>query len=133
MHMIEIESVENFKRSAAGRARKQPPYWRAYRSSVELNGRDIHVQVRPGQEAAFEKKWKSTLKQQRHLLSGTMLRYILVDGQSPTTVHIWLAWKDNEADEEELARELAAFKADFADVLDWETEQESSLKGLLYT
>jgi len=133
MHMIQIESVQNFKRSASGRARTQSPPWRVYRSGIRLEGKSIQVQIRFGQKEAFEKKLRMIREGQRYRLNGTMLRYILVDEQPPETVHIWLAWKDNEADEGDLERELTDFRAEFADVLDWETERESSLKGLLYT
>jgi len=133
MLMVPIAEIERFKRYPSGRVRKQPPPWRAYRSGIELKGRELHVRIRAGREVDFEKKWQAMRQGQDHLLNGTMLRYILVNEQKPTLVHIWLAWKDNEADEEELERELAAFKSNFADVLDWETMQEEPLKGLLYT
>lgn len=132
-YVIREEAVEDFKRSPAGRLRTQPPPWRAYGSGIHLKGRGIQVQIRPGQEETFEKKLQAMREEQTHLLSGTMLRHILLEEDEPARVHIWLEWKDNEADEETLARELADFKAEFADVLDWGTEQSSSLKGLLYT
>jgi hypothetical protein len=74
------------------------------------------------------------LKRQAHRLTGTMQRYIMVEKDAPLRVHIWLAWKDNEMpDGEAWQRELAEFKAEFADVLDWGTERSSELLGLLYT
>ncbi|HLZ56842.1 MAG TPA: helix-turn-helix domain-containing protein [Ktedonosporobacter sp.] len=133
-YLISIESVEQFKRQPVGRARKQPPPWRVYRSAITLQSTSMQVQIRAGQEAAFKKKLQGLREKQEHLLTGSMQRYIQQDERDPSTIQIWLVWKDNELpDEQTRERELAAFKAAFADVLDWETERESSLKGLLYT
>jgi quinol monooxygenase YgiN len=90
--------------------------------------------MRPGQEAAFLEKLREMNKRQEHLLTGSMERYIQQDEGDPSMIHIWLVWKDNELpDEGKQEREMAAFKAAFADVLDWESERTSTLKGLLYT
>jgi len=133
-YMIPIKAVEDFRRSARGRARTEPPQWRVYDRGIQLKGKGIQVQIRPGQEAVFEQKLRTMREEERHLLRGTMLRYVLVDEDEPGMVHIWLAWKDNERpDEEEWERELAEFRADFADVLDWTTERASRLRGLVYT
>ena len=133
-YLIAIEDIEEFKRQPSGRVRTQPPPWRVYRSAITLQSTSMQVQIRAGQEAAFKKKLQELREKQEHLLTGSMQRYIQQDERDPSTIQIWLVWKDNELpDEQTRERELAAFKAAFADVLDWETERESSLKGLLYT
>src|SRR5579859_3875322 len=133
-YLISIADIEEFKRQPAGRVRAQPPPWRIYQSAISLQSTCIEVQIRPGQEGALKQKLRELREWQEHLLTGTMQRYIQQDERDPLLIQIWLVWKDNELpDEETRARELAAFKAQFADVLDWETERESSLKGLLYT
>ena len=133
-YLISIDDVEEFKRHPAGRARTQPPPWRIYQSAITLQSTCIEVQIRPGQEGALKQKLQGLRERQEHLLTGSMQRYIQQDERDPSLIQIWLVWKDNELpDEETRARELAAFKAQFADVLDWGTERERVLKGLLYT
>src|SRR5690348_16376959 len=55
-YMIEEQAVEDFKRNPPGRARKQPPRWRAYSSRINTLGTGIQVQIRPGQQEAFKRK-----------------------------------------------------------------------------
>src|SRR5579859_148193 len=55
-YMIPIKAVENFKRFARGRARTEPPLWRVYDRGIQLKGRGMQVQMRAGQEKAFEEK-----------------------------------------------------------------------------
>ena len=132
--MIPIEAVEQFKRAPAGRARTQPPMWRTYRSSIKLLGTGIEVHICPGQEAALEKKLKAMSKGKKHLLTGSIQRYIMRDKADETLVSIWLVWKDNELpDEATHKQEIEAFKAEFADVLDWDTAVFSSKEGVVYT
>lgn len=134
MWMIPIEAVEQFKRAPAGRARKQPPVWRTYRSSINLLGTGIEVHIRPEQEEALEKKLKAMSKGKTHLLTGSIQRYIMRDKTDRTLVSIWLVWKDNELpDEATHEQEMEAFQAEFSDVLDWDTAVFSSKEGVVYT
>lgn len=134
MWMIPIEAVEQFKRAPAGRARTHPPKWRTYSSGIKLLGTSIEVHIRSGQEEALEKKLEAMLRGRRHLLTGSIQRYILRDKADETLVSIWLVWKDSEMPDERVQQqELEAFKAEFADVLDWETAVYSSKEGIVYT
>ncbi|WP_165423330.1 helix-turn-helix domain-containing protein [Ktedonosporobacter rubrisoli] len=134
LHMIPIEDVEAFQRQPSGRVRKQPPAWRLYRSNIQLGSTAIRVQIRPGQQEAFQEKLKALLEQQAHLLTGSIQRYIFEDEDAPASVQIWLVWKSNELpDTATHEQELAALQAELADVLDWDTAQFSHLHGLLYT
>ncbi len=134
MLMIPIEAVEQFRRSPTGRARTQPPKWRAYSRGINLLGTEIEVCIRPGQEAALQKKLRAMLKTERHRFTGSVQRYIFKDKKDPLLVTIWLVWKDSEMPDEEMQqKEMAAFKDEFADVLDWDTAVVSSKEGIVYT
>ncbi len=47
---------------------------------------------------------------------------------------IWLIWKDTEMPDEAIReRNLDTFKAELADMLDWETAEFSIKEGIIYT
>jgi len=55
-----------------------------------------------------------------------MARYVFKEDTYFTSVSIWLVWKDTEMSDEAIREEeLTAFKAELADVLDWETALQS--------
>ncbi len=134
MFFIPKEAVERFKLSPPGRVRKQPPAWRVYNSRSKLLRTDIQVQVRDGQQARLMQKLRTIYKGKRHPFTGTIQRYVMRDTAHPTNIEISLVWKDTEMpDEATRQRELEAFKAELADVLDWETALYSTKEGIIYT
>jgi hypothetical protein len=69
-----------------------------------------------------------------HVSSTTIQRYIFKDDISPSEMSIWLIWKDTEKlDNATRDKELTAFKAELADVLNWETAQIRTKEGIIYT
>jgi excisionase family DNA binding protein len=132
--LLKREAVQQFKPNITGRPRKKEPAWRVYRGGSTVLGTDIQVQIRPGKQNQLVEKLKAIYKGQRHTFPGTIQRYVFKDDVSPAVVTILLIWKDTEMPEEE-AREknLVAFKAELADVLDWETAQISTKEGIIYT
>ena len=133
-YMIPLEAVEQFKLNPPGRLRTRAPAWRVYHARSKLLGMDIQVQVRPGQQERLLEKLSAVQEENRHTFPGTVARYILKDGPSFTTVSIWLIWKDTEmADEVTREQDFAAFRAEFADVLQWETAHTSLQEGVIYT
>jgi hypothetical protein len=132
--MIPIHAVEEFKHNPPGRVRKHPPDWRVYNSRSKLLRTDIRVQVRDGQQAKLMQKLRAIYKGKRHLFTGTIQRYVLKDAAHPANIEISLVWKDTEMpDEATRQQELEAFKAELADVLDWETAECSTKEGIIYT
>ncbi len=133
-YMIPQESVEQFKQNPPGRSRTRAPLWRVYNIRSKLLSLDIEVQVLPGQEERLIEKLRAIQEGNRHIFPGTMARYIFKERASFSIVSIWLIWKDtempNEAKREE---ELTAFKAELADVLDWETAVQHTKEGIIYT
>ncbi len=94
----------------------------------------MQVQVRPGKQDQLIEKLKAIYKGQRHTFPGTIQRYVFKDDISPTVVSILLVWKDTEMPDKAMReRNLAAFKAELADVLDWDTAQISTKEGIIYT
>ena len=132
--LLQTEAVKQFKPNITGRPRKKEPHWRVYRGESSVLGTDILVQIRPGKEQQLIEKLRAIYKEQRHTFPGTIQRYILKDECSPTTVSIWLIWKDTEMpDESTRERNLAAFQAELNDVLNWGTAQISTKEGIIYT
>jgi hypothetical protein len=77
---------------------------------------------------------KAIYKGQRHTFPGTIQRYIFKDDVFPVAINILLIWKDTEMpDEEAREKNLAAFQAELADALDWETAQITTKEGIIYT
>lgn len=133
-YVIPKQAMEDFKRNPPGRIRKKPPLWRVHDSRIKLLVTEMRVQVRAGQGALFEQKLQTIYEGQQHTFTGTAQRFIFKNTSSPELVTILLLWKDNEMpDEATQQRELAAFKAAFADVLDWETAEMCLHEGMIYT
>lgn len=132
--LLRKEAVEQFKPNITGRPRKKEPLWRVYQGGSTVLGTEIQVQVREGQQAQMIEKLRAMYAGQRHTFPGTIQRYILKDDASPATVSIWLVWKDTEMpDEATRERDLKAFQAELADVLDWATAKISTKEGIIYT
>jgi excisionase family DNA binding protein len=134
MYMLLRKDVENFKAKPTGRVRKKPPAWRAYRAGSKLFITETHVPVREGQRERLEEKLKEMLVSNQHALTGTLHRYIAAGDEELSTVTVVLIWRDVEMpDEATRQQELAAFKQDLADLLDWENATENTNRLLLYT
>jgi excisionase family DNA binding protein len=138
-YMIPIESLKDFKPQPTGRMRVRPPEWRVYRGGGNVLATDIRAHVRSGQQESLIEKLKIIQEENRHTFPGTIARYVLKDGSlkdgsSGAAISIWLIWKDTEMPDEAIRdRDLADFKAELADMLDWETAQVSLKEGLIYT
>ncbi len=74
------------------------------------------------------------LRDDKHLFTGSIQRYVLKDKVDEMLVSIWLVWKDSELPDEAVhLAELEAFKQEFSDVLDWETAVIREKEGMVYT
>jgi excisionase family DNA binding protein len=126
--------LEAFKRNPTGRLRKGPPKWRAYRGGGQLFTTVIEMRVRPGERERLLKKLEAIRKEERHTLTGSIARYILLDRVTHDMLTILLMWKDSEMPDQDIhEQELAAFRAELADVVDWDTAQISEKDGIIYT
>ena len=132
--MIPVGDIEHFKLNPPGRVRTKAPNWRVYNDRSRLLGTDIQVQVRAGKQEKLVEKLKALYRKQQHTFQGSIQRYIFQDDAAPITINIWLIWKDTEMpDEAKRERDLEAFKAELADVLDWETAKITMKEGIIYT
>lgn len=132
--MVPLEELEQFKLNPPGRVRTRSPDWRVYNIRSKLLVLDIEVQVLPGQQERLLGKLRVIQEGNQHIFPGTMARYVLKEDTSFTSVSIWLVWKDTEMPDEAIREEeLIAFKAELADVLDWETASQRTKEGIIYT
>ena len=120
--MLLEEDVLRFQRHATGRPRSTIPIWRAPVGDNRQYVTVMFARVLPGQQSAFERKLEEIRSGQKHLLPGTVGRYIARSEEKPDDVQIILLWRSTvmPADEEREAA-VQAFRAELADVLDWET------------
>ncbi|GHO94540.1 hypothetical protein KSF_045880 [Reticulibacter mediterranei] len=126
--------LEAFKRNPTGRLRKSPPKWRAYRGGGKLFTTEMQVRIRPGERERLLKKLEAIRKEEWHTLTGSIARYILLDRAAIDTLTILLMWKDSEMPDQDIhEQELAAFRAELADAVDWDTAQISEKDGIIYT
>jgi excisionase family DNA binding protein len=133
-YMIPMESLKDFKPQPTGRMRIRPPEWRVYRGGGNVLATEIRAHIRPGLQENFIAKLKRIQEENRHTFPGTIARYVLQDDSSGAFVSIWLIWKDTEMPDKAIRdRDIEEFKAELADVLDWETAQISLKEGLIYT
>ena len=134
IYMIPEKAVKEFKAKPTGRTRVKPPAWRVYRAGARVRAMDIRVHVRAGQQLWLIEKLNAIQERQEHLFPGTMQRYVFEDEANPASVTISLIWKDTEMpDEAAMQQDLVAFKAELADVLDWETAQYSTKRAIIHT
>ena len=132
--LLKREAVQQFKPNITGRPRKKEPAWRVYRGGSTVLGTDIQIRIRPGRQDQLIEKLRAIYKGQRHTFPGTIQRYVFKDDVSPAAVNILLIWKDTEMPGEEARKKnLEAFQAELADVLDWETAQITTKEGIIYT
>ena len=134
MYMLPREAVEQFKPNPTGRVRKKPPSWRKYRGGSMLLATEIRVKVHAGQQTRLLEKLQAIQEGNRHAFTGSIQRYVIEGDALLTTAIISLIWKDIEMpDEATRQRELAEFKQELADVLDWDSATESTNRVLIHT
>jgi excisionase family DNA binding protein len=132
--LLPIEAVKQFKPNITGHPRKKATLWRVYRDNTAVLATEIEVQVRAGHRDRLIEKLKAIFKGQRHTFPGTIQRFVFKDSSPLTTVTILLVWKETEMpDEATREQELGVFKAELADVLDWETARYTTKEGIIYT
>jgi excisionase family DNA binding protein len=132
--MFLAEDIEQFRRNPTGRARNQPPSWRTYKGGGKVLATEIEVQVREGQQEQLTEKLQAIKRSGQHRFPGTIARYIMKKNAELTSVKILLIWKSTEMPDEEVRQQhLAAFQAELADVLDWETAEIETNEAIIHT
>ncbi|HET8840982.1 MAG TPA: helix-turn-helix domain-containing protein [Ktedonobacteraceae bacterium] len=120
--VVRRETLVTYQRPAVGRPRSRTPIWRV---PVETNLQyllSISMCLRSGQEQQFQQKLTEIRLQRKHLIPGTVARYISRTRSLPEEIQIVLVWRQRlMPPEEERQAALAALRADFSDILEWET------------
>lgn len=133
-YMIPEQAIREFQPNPRGRRRTEPTNWRTYRGGAKVYALEIELQAIPEQREALQTRLQSALEEQKHLFPGTMLRYVFSGKENPQAITILLIWKNTElTDEAALERDLETFKAEFADVLDWQTARYTTKLALIHT
>lgn len=79
-------------------------------------------------------KLQAMRQAKRHPFPGTLARYILRGDEQLSSVHMLLLWKDADiSDDAAFQEQLAAFQAELADVLDWNSAKIQQTDALMYT
>ena len=131
-YLIPEQAVIEFK--PHGRTRTRPCLWHCYRAGATVHTWTIEVCSRPGKADDLAQRLTGLYLDQHFLFPGTMQRYMLTAHDDPERLIIVLIWKDTDlTDEASLEDELAAFRAAFADVLDWQSSTMTRAQALAYT
>jgi excisionase family DNA binding protein len=132
--MFRKEEIEQFRPLPSGRTRSKPPSWHSYRSGGKVLGTVIHVQIREGQQQKLVEKLQAIGETDQYTFPGTIARYVLQGDEQLSSVYILLIWKSTEMPSEEARLgHLAAFQAELADVLDWETARIETNDAIIHT
>lgn len=119
---IPEEALRAYRRPVVGRPRTRTPIWRV---PVVMNLQyllHITVRIRPGMEEALERRLLQIRAEHRHLIPGTVARYIARNKDGSDMVQMVLVWRRLiMPPEHERAAALEALRADLADILDWES------------
>lgn len=126
---IKEEDFRAFQRAKKGRPRTRLPVWRRPVGDNVQYMTSIATHIRPGQTEQFERKLEEMRAQEKHLLPGTVARYIVRSQNNSQDIQIVLIWRSTVMPaEKERESALLALQKELADVLDWET---SRLDGLV--
>jgi excisionase family DNA binding protein len=134
MTIVKEEDFRLFQRSKKGRPRTRLPIWR---KSVGDNFQYLTlmtVHIRPGQGEILDQKLEEMRVDERHLLPGTVARYIARNEEKPDEVQIVLIWRSTVMPPKaEREAALAALRAELAEILDWGTAWSESGRVLMHT
>jgi excisionase family DNA binding protein len=132
--IVSQEDFQNFQRTKRGRSRKTLAIWRKSVGDDFQQLTHITVRVRPGQGRRLEAKLEEIRAGGKHLLPGTIARYIVRGEEKPDEVQIVLVWRNTvmpSAGEREAA--LAALRAELAEILDWEHAVSEHGRVIMHT
>ena len=131
--LVNAEHARAYKSRVPGRLRARSPRWHQPPPQNLQYLTTIRLRVRSGQDEAFEHKLHEIRTTRKHLLPGTVARYIAHDPHEPTKITIMLVWRRAiMPSAEERAAALSALSADLADVLAWETAARTESRVLLH-
>lgn len=123
--LISVADVQNFQRHHAGRPRQQTPPWRLSSESNTQYMTSLVVPIRPGQHQTLRQRLAEIKRHHQHTFPGTVARYISAPEDQAQVLEVVLIWRQTVMpDEQARAHALAAFRQEFAELLDWPNAQE---------
>jgi excisionase family DNA binding protein len=132
--MLLEEDVNAFQKQPVGRKRTTMPIWRTPTGDNLQYTTVIFANLRAGSEAKLAAKLAEIRAGKKHLLPGTVARYIARNAEKPNEIHILLIWRSTVMPAEaEREAALAALRADLAEVVDWETAWSEQGQVLMHT
>jgi excisionase family DNA binding protein len=131
---LEEQIVKDFDRQATGRPRTRVPAWRLPVGKNIQYLTVIFASVRPGQGNKLDQKLEEMRAGDKHLLPGTVARYIARNEEKPDDVQIVLVWRSTVMPpKEERDAALASLREELAEILDWDTAWSESGRVLMHT
>jgi excisionase family DNA binding protein len=116
---VHAKDVHNYQRPAVGRPRERIPIWRV---PVVMNLQyltTIQVRVIEGQGEKLKQRLAEIRGGRKHMLAGTVARYVVRDLESPDEVQVVLVWRKLCMPPQEERREaVQALCQDLSDILD---------------
>lgn len=120
--MVLEEDIARFRPNATGRPRTRLPIWRLPVGNNRQYLTVIFTRIKPGQDANFDKKLREIHADQKHLLQGTVARYMSRSKQKREDVQIVFIWRSTVMpSEKECEAAVEELKEEFANILDWES------------
>ena len=131
--VVIAEYVYSYERRAPGRMRTTTPPWHMPPLQNLQYLTTITVRIRPGQGELLEQKLYEMRVEHKHRLLGTAARYIARNQSDPDEIEIVLVWRSVVMPPSEVRETaLAAFYAELAEVLDWETASRTEGRVLMH-
>ena len=131
---VEERAVKDFQRQATGRPRTRQPIWRLPVGKNRQYLSIIFARIRAGQEKRFDAKLEEIRAGEKHLLPGTVARYIARSEEKPEDVQIVLVWRSTVMPSDpERESALNALRAELADILDWENAWSEYGRVVMHT
>ncbi len=133
---LDTEAVRRFAQlpRAVGRPRTRVPVWHQGLDANQQFITLLKVQLRAGQQQAFEYCLQQISTQHTHRFPGTVFRSIMQSQEHPNTVQIQLVWRACiMPPTEEREALLQSLRSTLAEVLAWETAQCTEYTVILHT
>jgi hypothetical protein len=132
--MLLEEDVTNFEKRATGRQRTVIPIWRIPTGNNLQYVTVIFARIRQGQDEQLNQKIEEIRVGKKHLLPGTVARYISRSEEKPDDIQIILIWRSTVMPPQaEREAALQALRAELAEIVDWETAWSESGKVIMHT
>jgi len=120
--LVDVNEVLAFERQAAGRPRVLVPRWHTPPALNPLHLMLIMVRLRPGYDQLLEAGLEELRTRGKPCLEGASVRSIGQSWDDPTEITVVLYWRGIAlSPAERRERALAAFSAELAEALEWDT------------